>query len=115
MKKENNIFKQENRLVGGLVPYQLADKLSLYCVYKDVTRSKIIASLLETQLASFDEEEMIEKIGMQLGKKVEGLPISKKAKLLTTARNVLSRKKVNQKHINQIIKIARYFHAKDED
>jgi len=113
MKKENNVFKQENRLVGGIIPQPLADKLSLYCLYSRQTRSKIIANLLEQQLSQCNEEEMIEEIAKQLSKKVEGLVTSKKAAFLSKARDQLKRKKVKSKHVNQILTITRRFHAED--
>ena len=114
MKKENDIFKQKNRLVGGIVPQPLADKLSLYCLYSIQTRSEIIATLLKKQLSQYNEKEMIEEIGKRLSQKVEGLVISKKVAFLSKARNVLKRKKISSKHINRIIAKARHFHAKNK-
>jgi len=115
MKKENDIFKQKNRLVGGIVPQPLADKLSLYCLCSTRTRSKIIAALLEKQLSQYNEKEMIEEIGKRLSQKVEGLVTSKKVAFLSKARRVLERKKIGAKHIDQIISKVRHFHAKNKD
>lgn len=115
MKKENDIFKQKNRLVGSIVPQPLANKLSLYCLYSARTRSKVIATLLEKQLSQYNEKEMIEKIGEQLSQKVEGLVFSKRVSFLSKVRRVLERKKIGPKHIDQIISKVRHFHAKNKD
>ena len=115
MEKKNNIFKQENRLVGGLVPRPLADKLSLYSLYSEQTRSKIIATLLKKQLSIYPEENMIDEIGKRLSKKVKGLVISKKVAFLRKAREIMLKKKINSRHIEQIIRIARHSHAENED
>lgn len=115
MKKENDIFKQKNRLVGGMVPQPLADKLSLYSLYSEQSRSKIIATILKKQLSVYPEENMIDEIGKRLSKKVKGLVISKKVAFLRKAHEIMLKKKINSKHIEQIIRIARHFHAENED
>jgi len=112
--KRNNIFKQESRLVGGIVPQPLANKLSLYCLHSKRTRSKVIANLLEKELSLYDEKEMIKEIGKQLSKKIEGLVTSKKVAFLSKARDELRRKKIDSKHTDQILTIARHLCAKNK-
>lgn len=115
MKKENDIFEQENKLVGGIAPQPLVDKFSLYCLLYKQTRSKVIVTLLEKQLSSHSEKEMIERIGEQLSEKMEGLASSKKISFLSKVRDQLKRKKINPKHIDQIFTVARRSHAENQE
>lgn len=58
---------EKARMVGGYLPHPLAEKLGVMALFKDVTRSDIIRSLLEEQLNKAPSTaEMLEKIAERL-------------------------------------------------
>jgi|AntAceMinimDraft_18_1070375.scaffolds.fasta_scaffold03213_8 hypothetical protein len=107
MKKEIDIFKEKNSLVGGLVPRPLAELFSLYCLYTHSTRSHVIAELIQSLLSKESETHMIDTIADLIAPKLEGLPISKQRLILSQARTMLEKKKIRPAHILLILKEAK--------
>ena len=108
MKKGTDIFKQENSLVGGLVPRPLAELFSLYCLCTHNTRSHVIAELIQSLLSKESENYMINSIAALVAPQLERLPISKQRLILSQARDMLEKKKIRPAHILLILKEAKH-------
>lgn len=65
--KSSGDFFSRNKLVGGYVPPTLADKFSLYAIYKGLSRSIIIHELVANEIKEGPSEaEMIDAIALRL-------------------------------------------------
>lgn len=61
--KQPASFLSRNKLAGGYLPPALADKFSLYTVYKGLSRSHVVYDLIERELLGVpSNEEMVDSI-----------------------------------------------------
>ena len=97
-------FLSKNRMAGGYLPPALSDRFSIYSVYKGVSRSQLIHTLIERELTdpelpSFSE--MIDDIARRyLVLKADNVSIAR-YKLIISSQ--LDRKKLSLEQIKSIV------------
>lgn len=101
---EKEILLDRQKMAGGYLPLALADKFSLYTVYKGLSRSHIICDLVEKELSKEAPSvaSMVNDIAKRLLLlKADKIPMEQYTSIVSVQ---LHKKKLAMEHIEAIIK-----------
>ena len=112
MKKLPSIFKEKQRLVGGLLPQPLVDKFSLICLYQNKSRSTIVTELITEYIIISERKGSVEEkyIPILASKFYNQVKKDKKISMSTMLKQVgaqLKRRKLNPTHIRMILTLVK--------